>query len=91
MEEDQVESPTTIGALWKGYVEACLPGAPPEDVAAFRGCFYSACLGVYGLLDFISRLDEGGDKDMANEMMQCLEKELEEHMLQLNATPSFEA
>jgi hypothetical protein len=50
-------------------------------------CFFSACLGVVGLLDFIAQLDENGDKEMAGEMMQSIEKEIEDYMLELNETP----
>jgi hypothetical protein len=91
MEENQVESPTTVAMLWKSYIEACLPNAEAGELAAFRGCFYSAVLGVYGLLDFIGNLQESGDESLASEMMESLEKELEEYMVELNATPALEA
>lgn len=89
VEEDQVESPTTVEALWKSYCDSCLKNADEDTLAAFKGCFYSAVLGIYGLLDFIAKADESGQNELANDMMQSLESEIESYMVDLDA--AFEA
>lgn len=81
MEEKQVESPTTIAALWEIYKTQCLQGMPEENIEFFRGCFYSAVLGTYGLLDYIARLDEGGETAQSQAMMKSLEDEVEQYII----------